>query len=443
MLDGALVDAANRTAPRLIFTMPPQEGKSVRVSRWFVLWLLVRNPDLRIGVVSYSDRIARRWGRAVRNDIKGAPDLGITVSTDSAAANEWQIADRDGGVITTGIEGSLTGRPLDVLIIDDPLKGQKEADSETYRDRCKEFWRSTGSSRLSEDAIVIVIQTRWHEDDLAGWLLSEDPDGWRYINIPALADHDPAKGETDPLGRQPGEWMQSARKRTVRGWLRRQKDAGSRAFAALFQGNPTPGEGGVFKRDWWQWYDTPRAVPQPNGTWRALGVTTVIASWDLSFKDTAGTDYVCGQVWGVHGADAFLLDQTWDRLDFPATCLAVEAQKAKWPQIGAILVEDKANGPAVLSQLRRKVPGLIPVSPVDSKLARAHAVSPFVQAGNIHLPTPALAPWIGDWLEEVSAFPLAAHDDRVDAMTQALHRLYIEAVSDAGDYMRELVGTRG
>jgi predicted phage terminase large subunit-like protein len=443
VLDQALVDAADGTAPRLLFSMAPQEGKSQRVSRWFVLWLLLRNPDLRIGIVSYSDALARRWGRQIRNDIEAHPELGLTIRRDTRAANEWQLDGHDGGVITVGVRGSLTGRPLDALVCDDMLKGAKEADSEVERETVKDFWRTTGSMRLAEDAPVISIGTRWHEDDFTGWQLTEDPDGWRHINVPALADHDPAKGETDVLGRQPGEWMISARGRTIRGWLRRMKDAGSRGFVALFQGRPSPGDGTVFKRDWWQWYDTPRAVPLPGGTWKALGVTTVIASWDLAFKDTKGSDFVCGQVWGVAGADAFLLDQVYDRLDFPATCLAVQAMKAKWPQIGAILVEDKANGPAVISQLRKTVPGLIPVTPVDSKLARAHAVSPFAQAGNIHLPAPELAAWIGDWLEEVTSFPRAAHDDRVDAMTQALHRLYIEGATDAGDYMNELVGSRG
>jgi predicted phage terminase large subunit-like protein len=106
-------------------------------------------------------------------------------------------------------------------------------------------------------------------------------------------------------------------------------------------------------------------------------------------------------------------------------------------------VEDKANGPAVLSQLRHRVPGLIPITPADSKLARAHAVSPFVEAGNVHLPAPALAPWIGEWLEEISGFPLAAHDDRVDAMTQALHRLLIANTGSADDFMAQLSAARG
>ena len=423
MLDGALLDAANGVEPRLLFTMPPQEGKSVRVSRWFVLWLLVRNPDLRIGIVSYSDRIARRWGRAVRNDIKTNPGLGITVSADTAAANEWQIAGHDGGVITTGIQGSLTGRPLDVLIIDDPLKGQKEADSETYREHCKEFWRSTGSARLSEDAIVVVIQTRWHEDDLTGWLLTEDHKGWRYINIPALADHSPEKGETDPLGRQPGEWMQSARRRTVRGWLRRQKDAGSRAFTALFQGHPSPAEGTLFKRGDWQSFSTALIHVGPDGACRADGMEEILQSWDMAFKDAKGSSYVVGQVWGRKGADVYLLDQVRDRMDFPATCRALEALTAKWPQANAKLVEDKANGPAVISQLRSRVAGLIAITPKDSKYGRASAIAPFVEAHNVHLPDPSRAAWVSDFIEECAGFPLSAHDDQVDAMSQAVSRM--------------------
>lgn len=443
LLDAHLAAVRSGDLDRLIWTMPPQEGKSQRISRAFPLWLLLHNPDTRIAIVSYEATIARRWGRSIRNDILAHPELGLTVRRDTAAANEWQLDGHDGGVITAGIEGALTGRPVDVLIIDDPVKGRAEADSATFRESAWSWWTETATSRFGPGSRVVLLMTRWHEDDLAGRLLSsESADEWTHINIPAQADYDPAKGETDPLGRAPGEWLRSARGRTAAMWERIKRQVGARGFLALYQGRPSPGDGTVFKRDWWQWYDTPRAVPMPDGTWKALGVTTVIASWDMAFKETSGSDFVCGQVWGVVGADAFLLDQVHDRLDFPGTCFAVQAMKAKWPQIGAFLVEDKANGPAVISQLRTKVPGLIPVNPTDSKLARAHAVSPFVQAGNIHLPDPELAPWIGDWIEEVTSFPRAAHDDRVDAMTQALHRLYIEGATDAGDYMNELVASR-
>jgi predicted phage terminase large subunit-like protein len=440
LLDTALIAAAEKRQPRLIFTMPPQEGKSQRVSRTFPFWLLKRNPDLRIAVVSYADHLARGWGRAVRNDIQDNPDVGLAIRHDTSAANEWRISGYDGGMITVGIGGGLTGRPVDVLIIDDPFEGQSEADSRTYRERAKEWWRTTGSMRLSEDAIVIVLMTRWHQDDLAGYLLAEDRDGWNYINIPALADHDPAKGETDPLGREPGEWLKSARGRTVRGWEKRRKDAGSRGFAAVMQGRPTPADGGIFKRDWWQTYDNPRVVETGGGRWELLGLDMAVWSWDCTFKDTDGSDYVVGQLWGKKGTDAFLLEQKRGRWDFTETARQIELASVRYPGI-PLLIEDKANGPAVINHLRQRVPGIIPITPQDSKQARASAVAPFVEAGNVHLPASHLAPWIGDWLEELTTFPNSSHDDQVDAATQGLHRLFLGQHAGAS-FLDELVQMR-
>lgn len=424
ILDNALVDTLD-AHPRLIFTMPPQEGKSQRVSRWYTLWLLLGNPDLRGGVVSYSDALARRWGRTVRNDIRDHQRLDLAVRGDTAAANEWQLDGHDGGLITAGIGSSLTGRPLDFVIVDDPFKGRKEAQSEVQRETVKDFWRSTLSTRMSEGAPVVVIQTRWHQDDLAGYLLAEDPGEWHHINIPALADHSPEKGETDVLGREPGEWMLSARGRTAKGWLRRQKDAGAYDFAALYQGRPSPGEGGVIKRDWWRHYTSERAVRKPDGTWYAPGASEVIQSWDLTFKDTKGSDWVVGQVWARQGPKAWLLDEVRARAGFPETCRLIRQTTAKWPQASRKLIEDKANGPAVISQLRMEIGGIVPVTPVDSKEARVHAVTPFIQAGDVELPDPSIAPWIGEFVEECSAFPNGAHDDRVDTMSQALHQFFL------------------
>lgn len=442
VLDQALIDAQTGKAPRLIFTMPPQEGKSQRVSRAFPLWLLVQNPNLRIAVVSYSDRLARRWGRAVRNDITGNPHFGLTVRRDTAAADEWQLEGHDGGMVTVGIQGGLTGRPVDVLIIDDPFPDQKSADSEVYRETVKDWWRTVGSARLPEHAIVIVVQTRWHEDDLAGWLLAEQPDVWRHINIPAIADHDPANGEVDVLGRAVGEWMLSARGRTTKGWEQRRRDAGSRGFLALYQGRPAPAEGGILKRAWWQYSPLRRCIQRGDGSWWAIGATVVIQSWDMAFKDADANDWVVGQVWAKRGTKVWLLDQVRDHLDLPATCDAVKALSAKWPQAKLKLIEDKANGPGVIQSLRGVVGGIVAVTPKDSKEGRASAVSPFIEAGDVELPAPAHAPWVGDFVNECASFPNATHDDQVDACTQALARLLLET-SDAADYMNQLTAERG
>ena len=431
LIDRHLVDLLDTPDGRLLLAMPPQEGKSHRIARWFALWTLIENPDTRVAIVSYEHGVARRWGRAIRDEITMHPELGLRVRDDLAAQHEWQLDGHDGGVYTAGIGAALTGRPVDLLIIDDPIKDREQADSETYRQRAWDWWTDVGSTRLAPGAPVVQVATRWHENDLAGLLIAaEDGHLWATLNIPAQADHDPAKGETDPLGREPGEFMTSARGRTVAQWEAIKVRSGSRTWNALFQGRPAPVEGGILKREWWRTYDAAQWIERDNGARHGLGFDEVIASWDLAFKDTKASDYVCGQVWGRRGADCFLLDQVHDRLSFVETVKAVRELAARWPQATLKLVEDKANGPAVISALAKKVPGIVPEEPTGSKEARASAVSPLIEAGNVYLPAPELAPWIGGFIEECAAFPNGAHDDQVDAMSQALNRLVIMPLLD-------------
>ena len=305
------------------------------------------------------------------------------------------------------------------LIIDDPLKDRAEADSETIRDTCWDWWTDALSARLSPDAPVVVILTRWHENDLAARLIKHDTHaGWRVLNIPAQCED----AATDPLGRQPGEFMASARGRTRAQWEQRKLTAGSRTWAALYQGRPSPAEGGIFRRDWWQRYDGQRWLTDERGTcWAHEG--HLLQSWDMAFKGTDSSDFVVGQVWQQVGAQAFLLDQVRGRWDFAETCEQVRALSAKWPQAAAKLVEDKANGPAVISALGRAIPGLVAVNPQGGKESRANAVTPLIEAGNVWLPTGA--PWVSDLIEECAGFPNAAHDDQVDTLTQALARMFI------------------
>ena len=445
LIDQKLVDVAEGRCERLIISMPPQEGKSQRVSRRFPLWMLRRNPNLRIAIASYEFRIARRWGRDIRNDIiTHSGQLGLAIRPDTAAAHEWQLAGHNGGVITVGIGGPITGRPVDLLIIDDPIKGRKEADSEIIREACWDWWLNNARTRLPPGAPVVLIMTRWHEDDLAGRLLRHDEDSWELLNIPAQADHRPERGETDPLGREPGEYLVSTRGRHrinspgkchrkhnpplpngCCDWDDIKHDVGSRVWNSLYQGKPAPTEGTIFQRNWFQRYEHPQWIVRPDGSHWATTFDEIIMSWDMTFKDTKGSDYVCGQVWGRRGVDAYLLDLVHDHLSFVDTCTKVRELAAKWPQAVLKLVEDKANGPAVIDALSRTVPGLVPVEPRGSKVARAAAVSPFVEGRNVYLPAPELAPWVGKLVDELCAFPYAAHDDQVDALSQALDRLLL------------------
>jgi predicted phage terminase large subunit-like protein len=432
LIDRALVDVLDQPDGRLIISMPPQEGKSTRILD-FVTWALTQNPDLRALVTSYGDALARRNGRQIRDRVVSHPELGLSIRDDVAAQGEWQLDGHDGGVYAAGIGTALTGRPGDLLVIDDPIKDRTEADSETYRQRVWDWWTDVASTRLAPGAPVVVILTRWHEDDLAGRLLAaEDGHLWRCLNIPAQADHDPLKDQTDPLGREPGQFMVSAR--GARDWPAIKIRSGSRTWASLYQGHPAPTEGDLFKRDWWQRYDQQLWVERPDGSRLIVGADSedLLASWDMTFKDTAGTDYVVGQVWLRRGADAYLLDQVRGRMDFVETCRQFRALSARWPQVILKVVEDKANGPAVIAALRRVVPGIVPEEPQGSKESRASAVTPLVEAGNVYLPVAELAPWADDLIDEAAAFPAGAHDDQVDAMSQALNRLILQPLL-AGD----------
>ena len=191
---------------------------------------------------------------------------------------------------------------------------------------------------------------------------------------------------------------------------------GAYAYAGQYQQRPSPAQGGIIKRNWWQYYQ--QTPPR---------FDIVVESWDCAFKATAQADFVVGQVWGKVGANLYLLDQVRGRFSFTETQDAIRNLSAKWPQAHAKLVEDKANGPAVIDSMRNAVPGLIPVDPQGGKVVRAQAVSVDIEAGNVWLPDPTVNPWITDFVEECAAFPNGAHDDQVDAMTQAIVYLGKEA----------------
>jgi predicted phage terminase large subunit-like protein len=439
LIDSKIVEVESGEIDRLIISMPPQEGKSTRVTTIGPTWCLERNPDRRIAIVSYGQDLADEFGGAVRNHITansgedGTLDLGLRIAPDNGAVRRWRVAGRRGGVRSVGLQGGLTGRPADMLFIDDPIANSEQASSIKYRDRAWAFWQAVGGTRLAPGAPVVLILTRWHEDDLAGRLLAA-PDGhrWTVINIPAQADHDPNKGETDPLGREPGEFMQSARTnertgktRTPEEWEQIKVQAGSRVWNALYQGRPAPVEGDMFKREQWGSYSNPQWLDMPDGSRWLTHYDDLLISWDMAFKDTEGSDFVVGQVWMRRGADIYLLDQVRDRMDFVTTCARFRELAARWPQATLKLVEDKANGTAVINALRRIVQGIVPDEPQGSKVARASAVTPLVEARNVHLPAPELCPWVADFIEEAAAFPNGAHDDQVDAMSQALNRLIL------------------
>lgn len=429
LIDEYLVKVEAGEIDRLIINLPPQEGKSTRVTTIGPLWFLTRNPERRIAIVSYAQDLADEFGRNIRNHIAsndgddGSLDLGLRVAKDNGAARRWQLDSHKGGVRAVGIRGGLTGRPVDALFIDDPISNLEQAYSKTYRDQAWGFWQSVGMTRLAPGAPVVLVLTRWHADDLAGRLLAaEDGKRWVVVNLPAEA------GENDPLGRKPGEFLESARQRTTKQWEQIKVAVGPKVWQSLYQGNPTLDEGGVFPEKWTH-YDQPLWLVDDNGTHTVPGMERddqeLVQSWDLTFKGEDSSDYVVGQVWLRIGNTAYLLDQVRRRMNFNETCEAIKDLSSKWPQAVAKFVEDKANGPAVMNALNGQVMGLIPIEPEGSKYARASAVSPLAWSGNVQLPSTKLRPWVEEFLQEALSFPAGANDDQIDAFTQAVNRILL------------------
>lgn len=413
---------------RLMIFLPPRHSKSLTVSETFPSFFIGKNLNRRVILVSYGDNLARRFGRANRNKLEefGNEIFGVKLSNDNFSATNWSINGYRGGMVSTGIGGAITGEGADLLIIDDPIKNRKEADSKTYRDMVWHEWQNTLYTRLQPAGAVIIILTRWHEDDLAGRLLNPEygvVEDWDIIRLPALAE------ENDLLGRKEGEplWPEFGFDLE---WAEATKKAiGTRAWVSLYQQRPAPAEGSIVNREWWQFYtERPRYFDE------------VIQSWDLTFKETNDGSYVVGQVWGRKGADKYLIDQVRARMDFTKTLAAIKSLTAKYPEARLKLIEDTANGPAIINTLKKEISGIVPVKATGSKEARASAVSPDIEAGNVYLPSPAIAPWIHDFIEEWAAFPNGQNNDIVDATSQALIRLG-EGITDI-DSVRLLRGVK-
>lgn len=428
LLNDFLVKAIAKPDSRNMVTFAPQEGKSTTVSVWLPIFALIQDPERRIIIACATQSLAESFVRQVRDIIRTNPQLGLRISPGLDRQSEFKLDGHAGGVYAVGVGGTLNGRPCDLMVIDDPNKDYAEAASPTISGKVFEWYRGTAAMRLAPGAPVIVLQTRWHENDLIGRLLKEAPDRWELLRIPAQADHKPEKGEADPLGREPGEFMISARGRTLEQWEQRKREAGPKMFAAQFQGTPSPDEGGIFPGKWAR-YKQPLWVERQNGVRTVPGIGRadheLIQSWDLAFKGTDSSDYVVGQVWLRVGAQAYLLDMVRERMNFTQTLDAIRGLSAKWPQAYAKYIEDKANGPAVMSMLAGKVGGLIPVNPEGGKISRANAVSAYAHSGDILLPSSELLPNVGELLEELKLFPASSHDDSVDALTQAVSQLLL------------------
>ena len=384
------------------------------MSRRLPAFALGRNPNLQVIATSYSADRAFDFSNDVQRIIDSGryhaifPDTRIVGEYAKAgearrAAGLFQVVGHRGRYRAAGVGGGITGEPADLLIVDDPIKDYAEAISENVRESVWNWLTSTAMTRLQEGGGVIIMATRWHLDDPIGRLLERQRDRWELVNFRAIAEED------EPPYRLAGQPLSIERYSLDS--LTEIRDGGATSsyqWAALYQQRPSPFGGGIFKRDDWQFFKEPPSK-----------FSEMLQSWDCAFKDTRSSDFVVGQVWGVAGASRYLLDQVRGQMTFSRTLDAIRQVSAKWPATHRKLVEDKANGTAVIDTLKSEIPGLIAVQPEGGKEARAHAVSAFVEAHNVYLPVDV--PWLPGFIEEAAAFPNGPHDDQVDALTQALN----------------------
>lgn len=411
----------NGQVQNLLINVPPGHMKSLIVSVFWEAWMWTRLPHWRFLNASYAQTLATRDSVRCRALITSEwyqswfnPNGKWGLTDDQNVKTYFQNTET-GFRLATSVGGAATGFRGNTLVVDDPLNAL-DAHSKTAREQCITWWDESFANRLNslEDGSRVVIMQRLHENDLSGHLIKSGE--WEHLCLPtefeskriivsSIGWQDPRTSDGELLftGMLPAHIVETEKKRL-----------GSNGYAGQHQQRPAPEAGAIFLREWWHYYKEAPDLRE---------FDEIIQSWDCTFKNTDGSDYVVGQVWGRRGAQKWLLDQVRGRMSFTETKKSIKNLSAKWPLARTILIEDKANGPAIIDDLKKDVAGLIPVEPDGSKEARAHAVTPTVEAGNVFIPDPTIAPWVNDFVEEYATFPNGANDDQVDAGTQALNRL--------------------
>jgi predicted phage terminase large subunit-like protein len=417
---------------RLVINMPFRHLKSTIVSQAFPAWDWIGHPSRQFLTASYAMDVAIRDAVDARRIIdspayREAYGHLWHLTSDQNVKSRYENSKR-GARTVTATDSAGTGFGGDIRIVDDPVSAKK-ADSELALNASIEWWKGTMATRANDptNGPAVIVHQRLNPRDLTGYLLAEET-GWEHLVLPMRFD--PALAKTTSLGyvdprKEPGELLHPARLgEDAAGKL--EKSLGAYHRNAQLQQNPEPRSGIIFARDAWRYW---RVRPD---------VDEVAITVDCSFKDLDSSDFVAIQAWGRKGANRYLLRRVKDRLGFGATVQAIRSMHALFTEAVAVLVEDKANGPAVIESIASSIPGVLAITPDGGKVARAYAMQPEQEAGGLWLPDPSVDPDIETFLGEASAFPGAPNDDEVDAMTQYVNWDRKRAATGGlADWMRE------
>lgn len=422
----------------LVVTMPPRAMKSLVISVFFPAWAWIHRPEIRFLYASYAMRLSSGHSMATR----------AVVESDwyrSRWGDRYQLANDDnqkmmfsntsrGYRMATAVQAAVTGFGGDIIVADDPHNVQ-DRESDAVRSSTLDWWHKAMATRHNNPrtGVRIVVQQRVHEDDVAGSCIASG--NYVHLNLPMEYEQDHAL--QSPIG-----WQDPRTDEGALLWPERfdakkvhelKVELGSADYAAQFQQHPQPAEGGMFKKHWWRYWKPrnthypPVRVKLPGGQTEYIEAVELpmdwdnsAQSWDMTFKDTSDGSYVVGLVGKRRRTSLFITDMIRDRMSFTETLHAVEELTYRNPDVAAKLIEEKANGAAVINAVENEISGVIAVQVAGSKEARAHAATPHVEAGNVYLPHPDLpgCAWVGDFIAELAAFPTGKHDDQVDAFAQ-------------------------
>lgn len=413
LLADRLTRVATGEIRRLIINVPPRSMKSISASIAFPAWLLGRNPGLRVICASYGQELANKLARdtaAVMTSEWYTRVFATRLAANRSATSDFETKAR-GGRMATSVGGVLTGRGGDIIVIDDPVKPD-EALSDAQRQAANNWFDNTLYTRLNDKrtgAIVIIMQ-RLHLDDLVGHVLEKE--AWDVVSLPAIAVEDEAWSYRTLTGpktyeRAAGDLLHPQREpKQILDLLR--STLGEYTFSAQYLQAPVPLGGGIVKTDWLSYY-SPNEKPEK--------FDSIIQSWDTANKESQLADYSVCTTWGLKGKTSYLLHVLRKRLEYPELKRAVVRQAETW-NARVILIEDKASGTQLIQELRQTMSRVKGVKSEGDKVMRMLAQTPEIENGHVLLPTDA--PWLHDYVHELTTFPKGKHDDQVDSTAQAL-----------------------
>jgi predicted phage terminase large subunit-like protein len=407
----------------LIITMPPRHGKSMTVTETFPSWFIGRNPERRVIEVSYGNSFARKFGRANRRKVEefGKDLFRIEVSRENRSATNWGIAGMPGGMVSSGYGGHITGEGADLLLIDDPVRNRKDAESQTCRETVWAEWQNTLQTRLHPRGAILIIMTRWHKDDLAGRILAGDAGkNWAVVNLPAIAE------QNDSLGRSPGEPLWPEHGFDEKWAEQKKRDVGTRAWDALYQGRPSIAEGNLFKRRFFRSFrervnGTERTyellMPEGSKFWPAQNCRVFQTCDAAASTKTSADFFVLGTFAVTPESELLVLDILRTRVEGPDQPDLIRRHYERYKP-ALIGVESKNMGITLFQSLVRMGLPVAELKPETDKFTRAVPAAARCAVGSVY--HPIAAQWLDDYESELCAFPNAAHDDQADVLAYAV-----------------------